>query len=383
MSQRDYYEVLGVARDASEDEIKKAYRKLAMQYHPDRNPDNREAEDKFKEAAEAYDVLRDADKRARYDQYGHAGMNGGYGQGFSSSEDVFSHFSDIFGDLFGFAGGAGGGRSRGPRPQAGNDLRYNLSISFRQAAKGDEVTLRLPRRVACTECGGTGAAKGTKAETCRHCNGQGQVRQSQGFFQIAIPCPVCRGEGKIISNPCPKCKGRGETQEMRELQVRIPAGVDTGNRLRLRGEGEAGSNGGPHGDLYVVITVEDDKTFRRQEQDLIVTQEITFIQAALGDRIDVPTLEDNVALEIPAGTQSGKVFRIADKGLPYLGHDYVGDLLVEVIVVTPTNLSSKQEELLREFARLDDEKISSKAKKFGKKLGRKMSKVVDKAMGKD
>ncbi len=380
MSQRDYYEVLGVGRDASDDEIKKAYRKLAMQYHPDRNPDNAEAEDKFKEAAEAYDVLRDAEKRARYNQFGHAGVgNNGYGQGFSSSEDVFSHFSDIFGDLFGFAGGAGGGRARGPRPQAGNDLRYNLSISFRQAAKGDEVTLRLPKRVTCTECDGTGAAKGSQAETCRHCNGQGQVRQSQGFFQIAVPCPVCRGEGKIIKNPCPKCKGRGETQEMRELQVRIPAGVDNGNRLRLRGEGEPGVNGGPHGDLYVVISVDDDKTFRRQEQDLIVTREISFVQAALGDRIQVPTLENDVDLEIPAGTQSGKVFRIADKGLPYLGHDYMGDLLVEVIVLTPTNLTSKQEELLREFSRLDDDKLSSKAKKFGKKLGKKISK----AMGKD
>ncbi|MFI3272247.1 MAG: molecular chaperone DnaJ [Pseudomonadota bacterium] len=382
MSQRDYYEVLGVGRDASDDEIKKAYRKLAMQYHPDRNPDNAEAEDKFKEAAEAYDVLRDADKRARYNQFGHAGVgNGGYGQGFSSSDDVFSHFSDIFGDLFGFAGGAGGarGHSRGPRPQAGNDLRYNLSISFRQAAKGDEVTLRLPRRVTCTECEGTGAAKGSKVETCRHCNGQGQVRQSQGFFQIAVPCPVCRGEGKIIASPCPKCKGRGETQEMRELQVRIPAGVDNGNRLRLRGEGEPGIHGGPHGDLYVVISVDDDKNFRRQEQDLIVTREITFVQAALGDRIEVPTLDDDVELDIPAGTQSGKVVRIADKGLPYLGHDYTGDLLVEITVLTPTSLSAKQEELLREFARLDDDKLSSKAKKFGKTLGKKFSK----AMGKD
>lgn len=374
MSQCDYYEVLGVARGASDDEIKKAYRQLALKYHPDRNPDDSEAENKFKEAAEAYDVLRDPEKRARYDQFGHAGVgNGGkYGQGFSSSEDVFSHFSDIFGDLFGFAGGATGGRSRGPRPQAGADLRYNLSISFQQAAKGDEIELRLPRRVPCEECNGTGAAPGTTPETCRHCNGTGQVRQSQGFFQLSIPCPVCRGEGKIITSPCPRCKGSGEQQHLRELKVKIPAGVDTGNRLRLRNEGELGVHGGPPGDLYVVITVEDDKTFQRQGQDIIVTREISFVQASLGDRIEIPTLDEPVEFEIPEGTQSGEVFSIAGKGLPYLGTNRTGDLLVEIRVLTPTNLSKKQEDLLREFARLDKEKPMAKVKKMARKLGKAM-----------
>ncbi|WP_164561934.1 molecular chaperone DnaJ [Nitratidesulfovibrio vulgaris] len=373
MSQRDYYEVLGVARDASEDDIKRAYRKLALQYHPDRNPDDPEAEQKFKEAAEAYDVLRDGEKRARYDRFGHAGVGngGGFGQGFSSNEDIFAHFSDIFGDLFGFAGAAGG-RSRGPRPQAGSDLRYNLTISFRQAAKGDEVTLRLPKSVPCDECGGSGAAPGTRPETCRHCGGAGQIRQSQGFFQIAMPCPVCRGEGTVITSPCPKCKGSGQTQQVKELSVRIPAGVDTGNRLRLRGEGEPGIHGGPAGDLYVVISVEDDKTFRRQGQDLVVTREISFVQASLGDRIDVPTLDDDITLDIPAGTQSGEVFRLVDKGLPYLGHGHTGDLLVEIRVVTPTRLTKKQEELLREFALLDEEKPLEKVRKMARKIGKAM-----------
>jgi molecular chaperone DnaJ len=371
MSQRDYYEVLGVGRDAAEDEIKRQYRKLALQYHPDRNPDNPEAEQKFKEAAEAYDVLRDADKRARYDRFGHAGLNGnGGGHGFANAEDVFAHFSDIFGDLFGFA--TGSSRMRGPRPQAGADLRYNLSISFRQAAKGDEVTLRLPKKAACDECGGSGAAPGTRPETCRHCGGSGQIRQSQGFFQIAVPCPVCRGEGQVIPTPCPKCKGAGILQQVRELSVRIPAGVDTGNRLRLRGEGEPGLHGGPPGDLYVVVNVEQDKTFRRQGQDLVITHEISFVQAALGDRIEVPTLDDPVTLEIPRGTQGGEVFRLTDQGLPYLGHHQKGDLLVEVRVLTPTSLSKKQEELLREFAKLEEGKPFEKVKKVARKIGKAM-----------
>ena len=371
MSQRDYYEILGVAKDSPDEEIKKAYRKLALKYHPDRNPDDPEAEQKFKEAAEAYDVLRDAEKRARYDRYGHAGMNGGgFGGGFSNADDVFAHFSDIFGDLFGFA--AGGSRSRGPRPQAGSDLRYNLSISFRQAAKGDEVTLRLPKKVSCDECGGTGAAPGTKPESCRHCGGSGQMRQSQGFFQISVPCPVCHGEGQIIPKPCPKCKGAGAVQEIRELSVRVPAGVDNGNRLRLRGEGEPGLYGGPPGDLYVVIHVEADEVFSRQGQDIIVQHEITFVQAALGDKVEVPTLDEPVTLDIPRGTQGGEVFRLTDKGLPYLGNNHTGDLLVQIRVVTPTSISKKQEELLREFARLDEEKPLEKVKKMARKLGKAM-----------
>ena len=364
MSQRCYYEVLEVTRDASDDEIKKSYRRLAMQYHPDRNPDNPEAELKFKEAAEAYDVLRDAERRTRYDRFGHAGVNGASAGGFGSAEDVFAHFSDIFGDLFGFA------TAGGNRPMSGADLRYNLTISFAQAAKGDEISLKLPKRVECSECEGSGAAPGSRPETCQHCNGTGQVRRSQGFFQIATPCPVCRGEGRVITKPCPRCKGEGVVTESRELAVRVPAGVDTGTRLRVRGEGEPGINGGPHGDLYVVITVEQDKTFRRQGQDLVFTQEISFVQAALGHRLDVPALDGAVTLEIPKGIQSGTVLRIKGEGMPYLGQNFRGDLLVEVKVLTPMRLSERQEELLREFEALSQEGPLDKMKNIAKKIGK-------------
>lgn len=370
MSQTCYYEILEVNRQATDDEIKKSYRRLAMKYHPDRNPDNPEAERKFKEAAEAYDILRDPEKRARYDRFGFAGVqNGAGGGGFGNSEDIFSHFSDIFGDLFGFGSSTMGG----PRPMAGSDLRYNLTISFNQAARGDEVLLKLPKRVTCDECNGTGAAAGTKPESCRHCNGTGQVRRSQGFFQVAMPCPVCRGEGQIITKPCPKCKGEGIVTETRELSVRIPAGVDNGTRLRVRGEGEPGIHGGPAGDLYVVINVEADKTFRRQGQDLVLHQQISFVQAALGHKLEVPSLDGPVPLEIPRGIQSGTVLRIAGKGMPFLGQNRNGDLLIEVKVLTPTRLTEKQEELLREFENLSDEgpidKVKNMAKKFGKAMG--------------
>jgi molecular chaperone DnaJ len=372
MSQRDYYEVLGVSRDAADDEIKRAYRKKAMEFHPDRNPDNPEAEAKFKEAAEAYDVLRDAEKRARYDRFGHAGVNGngyGGGGGFSSTEDIFAHFGDIFGDLFGFAGMGG---ARGPRPQAGSDLRYNLNISFRQAARGDEVTLRIPKNVTCPDCSGSGAAPGTQPETCPQCGGSGQVVRQQGFFQMAMPCSACRGEGRIVRNPCPRCRGAGQVQDIRELSVRIPAGVDTGNRLRLRGEGEPGVHGGPPGDLYVVIRVDDDKTFRRQGQDLVVRKEISFVQAILGDKVEVPTLDDPVTVDIPRGTQSGEVFRIAGKGLPHLGSSQTGTLLVEVTVRIPSSVNDEQEKLLREFERLEENRPLRKVKNMFKKAGKAM-----------
>ena len=315
MAQRDYYEVLGVARDASEDEIKRAYRKMALQNHPDHNPDNPEAEQRFKEAAEAYEVLRDPERRARYDQFGHAGVgnNGDFG-GFGSAEDIFAHFGDIFGDMFGFSMG-GGTRRGGPRPTAGADLRYNLNITFAQAARGAEITLNIPRMTTCGECHGSGAAPGTSRETCRQCGGSGQVRNSQGFFQFVVPCPTCHGEGYTISKPCPKCRGKGQVQETRELSVRIPAGVDTGTRLRLRNEGEAGTNGGPNGDLE---------------------------------------------LKIAKGTQSGTVLRLPGKGLPYLNQKRNGDLLVEILVKTPTNLSARQEELLREFESSAEESIGDK-----------------------
>lgn len=370
MTQRCYYEVLEVSRDAQGDEVKRAYRRLAMQFHPDHNPGNAEAEQKFKEAAEAYDVLRDPDRRARYDRFGHAGVQGSSGMGgFGSTEDIFAHFSDIFGDLFGFASAGGN------RPMQGSDLRYNLNVSFSQAARGDEISLKLPRRIACDECGGSGAAPGSKPETCRHCGGAGQVRRSQGFFQIATPCPICRGEGRIITKPCPKCRGEGITTQMRELAVRIPAGVDTGTRLRVRGEGEMGVNGGPPGDLYVVITVDADKVFRRQGQDLLYAQSISFAQAALGHRVQVPGLDAPVTLEIPKGIQSGTILRVRGEGMPLLGRQQRGDLLVEIKVLTPTTMTERQEELLREFAALEPEDGDSPldtVKKFAKKFGKAM-----------
>lgn len=361
-TQRDYYEVLGVARTASGDEIKTAYRKLAFHYHPDRNPDNAEAEEKFKEAAEAYEILSDANKRAQYDRFGHAGVNGqGFGDHFHSAEDVFSAFGDIFGDFFGFS--TGGRR----RPRQGADLRYNLQVSFRDAAKGTEVELNIPKKEGCSDCAGSGSAPGHEAETCQHCRGQGQVTQSQGFFRIAVPCPVCRGEGTIITHPCPKCRGLGVTQVNKSLKVRIPAGVDSGSRLRLRGEGEPGEYGGPHGDLYVVIHVEDDKVFARRGQDLLITVDVSIVQAILGDKIEVPTLDDPVTLEIPKGTPSGKILRIKGLGLRHLGGSGNGDLLVEVQVHIPSNVTKKQEALLREFEKLEEDRPMNKVKDFFKK----------------
>ena len=365
MMELDYYEVLGVSRSADEDEIKKAYRKLALKFHPDHNPGDQEAEQKFKQAAEAYEILRDAEKRARYDRFGHAGVQNGAG-GFGSNEDIFAHFSDIFGDLFGFSS------ARGPRPMAGSDLRYNLTINFSQAARGDEITLSLPKHVTCGDCKGSGAAPGSKAESCRHCNGSGQVRRTQGFFQIAMPCPSCEGSGRVISKRCPKCKGEGIVTDTRELVVRVPAGVDTGTRLRVRGEGEPGVHGGPAGDLYVVLTVEQDKRWQRQGQDLIYTLEISFVQAALGHRAEVPGLDGNLPLEIPKGIQSGTLLRMTGEGMPYPGRRSRGDMLVEVKVLTPTRLSSKQEELLREFEAAAEKSPLENVKKAAKKISKAM-----------
>ncbi len=367
--QRDYYEVLGVSRTASDDEIKRSYRKLALKYHPDHNPDSPEAEQLFKEAAEAYEILRDPERRARYDRYGHSGVNDSFG-GFSSADDIFSHFGDLFGDVFGF--NMGGRRSRGPRAEAGADLRYNLTVSFMQAAKGAEITLSVPRSITCDDCNGTGAAKGHSPETCAHCNGQGQVRNAQGFFQFIVACPICRGQGKIIKNPCPRCKGETIVQEVRDLSVRVPAGVDTGTRLRLRNEGEMGKNGGPAGDLYVFITVEEDERFIRQGQDLVVIQKITFPQAALGYKFEVPGLDGPVEVQVPKGTQSETIFRIQGKGLPYLGNKRIGDLLVKIQVLTPTKLSSQQEELLRQFEAAEGDKPMAKIKKAAKKISKVM-----------
>ena len=354
-NKRDYYEVLGVEKNASDAEIKKAYRKLAMKYHPDQNPGDKTAEEKFKEINEVYEVLSDADKKARYDQYGFAGVDpnfnpnagfGGFGGGGFSG---FGDFSDIFGDLFGFASAGG---ARGPRPMQGADLRYNLKVTFEQAATGDEIPLTLPKHVTCPDCSGSGAAPGSQPETCPQCHGTGQVRHSQGFFQIAMPCSTCQGTGQVIKKPCPRCKGQGIVEERREIVVRVPAGVDTGTRLRVRGEGEPGEHGGPPGDLYVVLHVEPSKKYERQGQDLIYTCENNFVQAALGHRVEVPGLKGPLPLDIPKGIQSGTLLRLKGEGMPYPGRSNRGDLLVEVKVLTPTRVSDKQAQLLREFERL-------------------------------
>lgn len=373
MSKRDYYDVLGVDRGASQDDIKSAYRKLAFKYHPDRNQDDPDAESRFKEAAEAYEVLGNDEKRQTYDRFGHEGVSGNGFSGFSSNEDIFGAFSDIFGEVFGFSTA---GRSSN-RPRAGADLRYNLEISFREAAKGAEVDIQIPVEVACETCDGSGAAPGTHPQTCSQCGGAGSVQQSQGFFRISVTCPQCRGAGQMISDPCDDCMGRGSVIKDKDLSVRIPAGVDNNSRLRLRGEGEAGINGGPPGDLYVVIRVTPDEVFDRQGQNLVISREISMVQATIGHRLEVPTLDDPVNLDIPAGTQSGEVFRLRGLGIPHLGSSQHGDLLVEVRVKTPTRLTDRQKELLQEFAEIEEEeagKFTNKAKDFFKK-------AKDKVMG--
>lgn len=363
MTKRDYYEVLGVDRSASGEEIKKAYRKLAFQYHPDRNPNNPEAEERFKEAAEAYEVLSNPEKRATYDRFGHEGLGGNGYQNFHSAEDIFDTFSDIFSDLFGFSNS----RSRGPRAQAGMDLRYELEIEFEEAAKGTEAELQIPKDEECPTCHGMGVEPGHYPEQCRHCGGQGQVFQSQGFFRISTTCPVCKGNGQIITHPCKKCRGQGTVRRIKKLKVNIPAGVQTGSRLRLQGEGEPGRNGGPAGDLYIVVLVKEHPVFSREGQDLIVPVDISFVQAALGDKIEVPTLNGPITMEIPKGTQSGQSFKLKGLGIPYLGSNRKGNLIIEVQVKTPTHLSKKQIELLKEFDRLDKERPKSKVKNFFKR----------------
>jgi molecular chaperone DnaJ len=342
MSQRDYYEVLGVDRDAAEPDIKKAYRRLAMKYHPDRNPDDAQAEDKFKEATEAYDVLTDAQKREAYDRFGHAGVDpNGAGQGFEGNfSDIFS---DVFGDIFG--GSRGGGRGQG----RGSDLRYGLELSLEQAVSGDNVEIRIPSLVACEDCNGSGAAKGSSPSTCLDCNGAGQIRVAQGFFSLQQTCPRCRGAGSVITDPCRACGGAGRTETRKTLSVNIPPGVDTGDRIRLAGEGEAGVNGGPTGDLYVQIEVRDHPIFVRDGRNLHCDVPLSFVDAALGGELEVPTLNGRVKLKIPAETQSGKVFRLRGKGVTPVRGGGVGDLLCKVTVETPVKLSEKQKALLREF----------------------------------
>jgi molecular chaperone DnaJ len=357
-TKRDYYEILGVSRDAAESELKANYRKLALKYHPDRNPGDKEAEENFKEAAEAYEVLRDPQKRALYDQYGHAGLEGSGFSGFGGFEDIFSSFSDIFEDFFGFS------TRRRPtsRVQKGTDLRYDLTLSFMEAAFGTETDINVEKRELCPECNGSRCEAGTSPETCRQCGGLGQITRNQGFFTVRTTCPICRGEGQAITHPCSKCRGTGQVVVEKKVSVKIPGGVDNGSRLRLTGEGEPGSYGGPNGDLYVFIYVEEHDFFKRNDIDIICRVPISFVQATLGDKISVPTLNGNKKLRIPKGTQPGDVFYFNSEGIPSLRTGKRGDQIIQVDIKTPTNLSKRQEALLKEFAELETKKLSSKLK---------------------
>ena len=366
MDKKDYYEVLGLSRNAGEDEIKKAYRKLALQYHPDRNPGDKQAEEKFKELSEAYQVLADPEKRAKYDQFGHAafGETGPFAGGFD-----FSHgFEDIFGDIFGeFFGGGARGRGRA-RAQRGEDLRYNLEISFEQAAFGVEKKIKIPRHGPCEECEGAGAEKGTSPQTCPACKGSGQTAFQQGFFTVSRTCNQCGGQGRIIAHPCPSCNGAGLSRKFHTINVKIPAGVDTGSRLKLRGEGENGARGGPPGDLYVVIIVQDHAIFARDGSDVICEMPVSFVNATLGAEIEVPTLEGRVKMKIPAGTQSNAVFRLKGKGIKDVHGGRRGDEHVRVLVETPTRLNARQKRLLKEFAEEGGEEAQPIAKGFFEKV---------------
>jgi len=352
MAKRDYYEILGINRDANEDEIKKAYRKLAMKYHPDRNPDNPKAEEQFKEAKNAYEILSDATKRAAYDQYGHAGVDQQAGMGGGAGMGGFGDaFSDIFGDIFG-GGRGGGGRSNVYR---GADLRYNLEISLEDAARGSETRIRIPTMEECEPCKGTGAKKGTTPATCPTCGGHGQVRMQQGFFSIQQTCPKCHGTGRFIAEPCTTCHGAGRVKQHKTLSVKIPSGIDEGDRIRLSGEGEHGVNGGPPGDLYVQIHLKAHAVFQRDHDDLHCEMPVSFAAAALGGEIEIPTLEGVARLKIPAETQTGKVFRLRGKGIKGVRSISHGDLLCHVVVETPVHLTERQKELLREFEAINDE----------------------------
>lgn len=345
MAKRDYYEILGVAKGVSEADLKKAYRRVAMKFHPDRNPDDKDAEEKFKEASEAYEVLSDENKRATYDQYGHAGLEGaGGGGGFGGGG-----FSDIFGDVFGDIFGGGGGAGRRGGPARGSDLRYTLDLSLEDAVKGTSVKIKVPTLVSCKICDGSGAKSGTKPATCTTCGGHGQVRMQQGFFSVQQTCPTCRGKGKIITDPCKECHGHGRVEETKTLNVKVPAGVDTGDRIRLAGEGEAGAEGGPSGDLYVQVSVKDHEFFQRDGKNLYCEVPIGLVEACLGGEIEVPTLDGRVKLKIPEETQTGKLFRLRGKGVEPVRGGAAGDLLCRVIVETPVNLTSKQKDLLRQL----------------------------------
>jgi molecular chaperone DnaJ len=345
MEDKDYYKILGVSRDATEEEIKRSYRKIAMQYHPDRNPGNKEAEEKFKIASEAYEVLSDPEKREIYDHYGIEGLKGTGFTGFRGFDDIFSAFGDIFEDFFGF----GTTYKRRTKARPGADLRYDLKISFYDAAFGKETEIEIPKEVLCDICNGTGAKPGTHPAICPNCKGTGQVTRSQGFFTISTTCSQCRGGGKFIPHPCKECRGLGRVKVNKKIQIKLPPGVDTGSKLRIRGEGEGGERGGPPGDLFVFLYVEPHDFFSRDGDDIICQIPISFTQAVLGSEIEIPTLNGKRNLSIPKGTESGEIFRIKDEGFPKLRGYGRGDQVVQIVVKTPKNLTKRQEELLREF----------------------------------
>lgn len=350
MSKRDFYEVLGVSRDASERDIKKAYKRLAMKYHPDRNQGDESAADKFKEVKEAYEVLTDSQKRAAYDQYGHAAFEQGGGAGFGGGgfgggADFGDIFGDVFGDIFG-GGRRGGGQARAQR---GSDLRYNMELTLEEAVRGISREIEVPTLVNCDVCDGSGAKKGTSVDTCSTCHGHGQVQMRQGFFAVQQTCPTCHGKGKIIKEPCDSCHGQGRKQKTKILNVKIPAGVDTGDRIRLSGEGEAGEMGAPAGDLYVQVHVKDHHIFERDGNNLYCEVPVSFAMATLGGEVEVPTLDGRVSLKVPEETQTGRMFRMRGKGVKGVRGGGVGDLIVKLVVETPVKLSSRQKELLREF----------------------------------
>jgi len=362
MAKRDYYEVLGVSKSATADEIKKAYRRLAMKHHPDRNSEDTSAEDRFKEAKEAYEVLKDKDKRATYDQFGHDGLRAGAGGagGFGGAEGFSDIFGDVFGDIF------GQGRARGGRQVfKGADLGYELKLDLETAVAGETVKIDVPTQVACETCNGSGAKKGTEPSSCTTCGGVGQVRMQQGFFSVQQTCPACKGAGTVISDPCEDCHGRGRVHKTKTLSVKVPAGVDEGDRIRLSGEGEAGRNGGPSGDLYVEIRVRPHKIFERIGADLSCEVPLSFAAATLGGEVELPTLDGNVSLKVPAGTQSGKVFRLRGKGVTTVRDARTGDLFARVAVETPVNLTSEQSEILSQF----DELVSAGGDKHSPRAG--------------
>jgi molecular chaperone DnaJ len=367
VQKRDYYEVLGVQRTATGQELKSAFRKLALQFHPDKNPNDKAAEDKFKECSEAYEILQDPDKRAKYDRFGHQAP-GGFGP--SPFDAGFSgNINDIFGDIFGEIFGQRGQRQRGGSGKArGADLRYNLEIGFTEAAFGSEAKVKIPRHKTCATCHGSGAKPGTSPKTCPACNGAGELRMTQGFFQISRTCGQCQGMGKVVTDPCATCRGAGKVETESVLTVKVPPGVDTGTRLKLTGEGEPGDRGGPPGDLYVVVHVQEHPIFIREDTEVICEVPISFTQAALGSTIEVPTLDGKVKMKIPGGTQSGKVFRLRGKGIPHLNGYQRGDQHVRVTVEVPEKLSRKQRDLLEQFAAAEGEDTNPQSKSFFAKV---------------